>query len=382
VRRLSGEVKHDLGQRIKHDLTEDPQLSGPGHWVYDPTSMREEKAERKLEKELAKEESQAAKLMVNARKQVDSAIAKEKMYLHHRPAVEHETQMRLADEADTLRKESIAKGPLLEDDILQLLDIAKHDLDNITSILAAFAKQPPQNMTAVWIEEKLDASRSKLAIASAKMLEAIKHKVEFFKNNHLDYDNHQFLALLSRTLNETIGEVRSFEEAKDYQMTRLQGWDKANGEKLTLSLAQAIHQGMTGSVEFRSHLMQIDTARLASLQMSEACGYLTDVVVAAMAPAYQSLARHREKLDNMSRITPTVTATYPTFIQDRMGARATALLNMAYMENLALKEAAASIVQEASPVVMDRLRCTMRSASARSGLGVAALVAVTAWLAQ
>jgi len=379
-RRLSGEVRKDLGQRIKHDLDEDSQLSGD--LDNDPSYQREEKAERRLEKELAQEEGQEAKLLASARRQVDSAMAKEKMYLHHRAAVEHETQIRLADEADTLLKEAMAKGPLSEVDTLQLLDIAAEDLGNITSVLAGFAKQPPQNMTAIWIEEKLDGSRSKLAIASAKMLEAIKHKVETFKNNHLDYDNHQFLALLVRTLNEAIGEVRSFEEAKDYQMSRLQGWDKANGEKLTLSLAQAIHKGMTGSVEFRSHFTQIDTARLANLQMSEACGFLTDVVFAAMAPAYQSLAHHMEKLDNMSRITPTVTAHYPTFVQDRMGARAAALLKIAYVENLALKEAATSIMQEASPVVMDRLHCTMHSASARSGFGAAILVAVTAWLAQ
>ncbi|CAK0788475.1 unnamed protein product [Prorocentrum cordatum] len=237
------------------------------------------------------------------------------------------------------------------------------------------------SMTAIWVEEKLDNSRSKLALASARMLEAIKHKVDTFKNNHLDYDNHQFLALLSRTLNETMGEIRTFEQAKDYQMTRLEGWDKSNGEKLTLRLAQAIH-GVTGSVEFRSHLTQIDTAHLANLQMSEACGYLTSTVTAAMAPAYQSLAHQKQKLDDMSKIVPSVTAKYPAFIQERMGARASALLNMAYMENLALKEAAMNILKEASPVVMGRLHCTMHSASARAGLGAAVLLAVAAWLVQ
>jgi len=381
VRKLSAEAKRVIGQKAKYDRNAEDEALG-GRWTYDPALQREEKAEREMQKEFAKEEKEGDKLLVHARKQVDSVIAKEKMYLHHRSAVEHETQMRLAEKADTLRKEAIAKGPLSEDDTLQLLDISKQDLDTMTNVLAGFVNQPPEDMTAIWIEEKLDASRSKLAIASAKMLETIKHKVETFKKSHLDYDNHQFLALLSRTLNETMGEVRSFEDTKDYQMTRLQGWNKANGEKLTLSLAEAIHQGMTGSVEFRGHVAQIDAGRLGSLQMSEACDYLREVVIDAMAPAYQSLAHHREKLDSMSRIMPSLTANFPAFIQDRMGARATALLNMAYMENLALKEAAVSVVQEASPVVMHRLHCTMHSASARSGLGVAVLAAVAAWLAQ
>jgi hypothetical protein len=378
LRRLSSAVRHDLGQKVLRTEEDRAEL---GQWVVDKDYVREEQAERRREKELASEESQETTRLNNARKQVESAVAKDKMYLHHRPAAEHEAQVKLAEEADALRKEAVAKGFVYEDDWLRLLDISKPDLDNITSTLASFAKLPPENMTATWIEEKLDTARSKVAAASGKMLEAIRHKVEIIKNTHNDYDDHQFLALLARTLNETIGEVRSFEQAKDYQMTRLDGWDKANGEKLTLTLAQAI-QGVTGSVEFRSHLTQIDTARLANLHMDEACGYLTDVVTAALAPAYQSLAHQKEKLDDMSKIVPSVTAVYPTFIQDTMGARATALLNMAYMQNLALKEAAVSVVQEASPAVMGRLHCTMHSASARSGFGVAVLIAVTAWLAQ
>jgi len=378
LRHMESVVRHDLTATGKK--TEDTDMSP--HWVIDPKVELEDKIERKMDAELEKEEGQAAKLMVQARKQVDAALAKEKMYMHHRSSVEHETQVKLDAEADALRKEAAESGTLSEEDTLQLLDISKQDLDNITITLAGFAKQRPDQMTAVWIEEKLDSSRSKIAIASSKMVEAIKHKVELFKNHHQDYDDHQFLGLLSRTLNETMGEIRTFEETKGYLMNKFQGWDKANGEKLTLSLAQAI-QGVTGSVEFKSHLLRIDTARLVDTQSThEACATLTNLVSTAMVPAYQSLSHQKEKLDNISKIVPSVTGKFPTFIQDRMGARAAPLLNMAYVENLALKEVAMGIVQEASPVVVSRLHCTVHSASVRSGFGVVAVVAaLVAWLA-
>jgi hypothetical protein len=388
--RAVADMEHKLRQLESVVARDDQTASGKktadtdmtGHWVIDPKVEREEKVERQMDAALEKEEGQAAKLLINARKQVDAALAKEKMYVHHRSAVEHETQMRLVQEADNLRKEALEKGTLSKADTLQLLDISEQDLDNITVALAGFARGRPEDMTAVWIEEKLDSSRSKLAIASSKMVEAIKHKVETFKNHHHDYDDRQFLALLSRTLNETMGEIKTFEETKEFQMNKFLGWDKANGEKLTLSLAQAI-QGVTGSVEFKSHLLRIETASLADAQPTQqACAYLTSLVTNTMAPAYRSLAHQKEKLDDISKIVPSATMSFPTFIQDRMGARATALLNMAYVENLALKEAAMNIVQEASPVVMGRLHCTIHSASVRSRFGVVAVIAaLMAWLA-
>jgi len=214
------------------------------------------------------------------------------------------------------------------------------------------------------------------------MVEAIKHRVETFKNHHNDYNDLQFLSLLSRTLNETMDEIKTFDSTKDFLMTRVRDWNQANDEKLTVNLANAI-RGVTDSVEFRSLLMRIDTARLANTQVSEACGNLTSMVTTSMAPAYQMLVHQKEKLDEMSKIVPSVTWRYPDFIQERMGVRANALLNMAYIENLALKEVAMHIIQEASPVVMSRLHCTIHSASARSGFGiVTVLAAAMAWLAQ
>lgn len=381
VRQLDGTVD-DL-QRATTEKVVDPELNKTW-WVESPEQMQKrlERIGHKMDQMERREEGNAALLFSNARKQLDSTLAKERAYLHHRGALEHEAQMRLAERADALRAQAASNGSLSLDETLRLLDTTKQDLDNITSTLDLFAKLPAENMTAVWIEEKLDTSRSKIAIASAKMVEAIKHKVETFKNHHNDYNDLQFLSVLSRTLNETMDDIKTFDSTKDFLMTRLRDWDQANGEKLTINLANAI-RGVTDSVEFRSHLMRIDTARLANTQVSEACGNLTSMVTTSMAPAYQMLVHQKEKLDEMSKIVPTVTWRHPDFIQERMGARANALLNMAYIENLALKEAAMHIIQEASPVVMSRLHCTMRSASARSGLGVVTvLAAAMTWLAQ
>jgi len=379
---MEGQVRRDSDgwQKFQAD---NPLNDGRGVWVDDRNNeplKREQKAERQIDQELAREEGNEAKLMVHARKQVESALFKERAYLHMRPKMERETQGRLAQEAEILRKTAIENGTISEDETAQLLDMTKHDLDNITIKLDALAKNKSKDMTAVWIEEKLDGSRSKVSAASAKMLEAIKHMVKTFKDRHTDYDDHQFLGLLSRVLNDTMAEVKIFENTRDYQMTRLDNWDKSNGEKLTSSLANAI-QGVTGSLEFRSRLTQIDPARLASMQTNEACFYLTNLVNTAMAPAYQSLAHQKATLDDMSKIVPSVTSKYPAFVQESIGARAAALLDMAYMENLALKEVATNIVQEAAPVVMSRLRCAM-SGAARSGLAAAAFVAAAAWLAQ
>lgn len=383
LRSLEGTVKRDSDSWSKFQ-NDNPLNDGRGVWVDDRNNeplKRELKAERKLDREFAREAGNEAKLMVEARKQVDGALFKEKAYLHTRPKMEHETQVRLAEEADTLRKAAIENGTLSVEETIQLLDTTKLDLDNITSTLDGLAQNASKDLSASWIEAKLDGSRSKVSAASAKMLEAIKHKVDTFKSSHIDYDDRQFLGLLARVLNETIAEVKIFENTRDYQKTRLDNWGKSNGEKLTSSLADAI-QGVTGSVEFRSHLTQIDTSRLANLQATEACEYLVNMVHTSMAPAYQSLAHQKGKLDDMSKIVPTITSGYPSFVQERMGARAASLLNMAYMENLALKEAALSIVQDASPVVVSRLRCALSGAVARSGLGALVLAAAAAWLAQ
>jgi len=374
LRQLEGSVRKEGNEKNKGD-----------GWHEDREQQqkfrREEQRERKEDLEFAREQRQAAKLMVAGRKQADKARAKEKMEQHRRAEVEHETQMRLALEADAMRQEAASNGTLSEDEVLQLLDMSQKELTTITRNLSSFG---PENMTALWIEDRLDGSRSKYAAASAKMLETINYKVGTFKNTHQDYDDHQFLAKLAQLISDTKAEIRSFGQTKDALMTRLRGWDKANGEKLTYTLALAA-KGVTESVEFKNHLFGIDEARLTHGigNITEACGVFGDLVRSSMQPAYNSLGLQRATLDGMSKIAPTITANMPANVQRSMANRSAAMVNMAYMEHLALKESATALLRDASPVVLSRLHCTMNenSGSPRSGLGVAVLAAAASWLA-
>ncbi|CAK0838880.1 unnamed protein product [Prorocentrum cordatum] len=331
----------------------------------------------KQEQAQAQEESQAAKDIVLARKGWAKIEAKEKAYEHERGLMEHEIGVRLSKQADAMRREA-ANGTITVDEIVTLLDVTAQDYDNMTRTIAGFGRT---NMTGVWIEEKLRESGLKTAGASAKMLGAVNHSVEEFKNSHRDYDDHQFLATLAHLLNETKSEIISFQQTKDKLANRLQHWDGANGEKLTYNLAVAL-QGVTDSVEFRNHLLHIDAAGLAHASVSEACDLLSNVVHDSMQPAYKSVLLQRQRLDEMSKIAPSVIMTLPSNTQGTMAKRTAAVVNMAYVEHLALMESATMILKEAAPIVMQRLHCNMKSASPRAGFVTALFAAVAAWLAQ
>merc|ERR1719356_1995150 len=276
-----------------------------------------------------------------------------------------------------MRREAAGGEEISEDKILELLDMTQQDFDKMTTTIAGFGAT---NMTGIWIEDKLRESGLKTAGASAKMLENVGHAVEEFKMSHRDYDDHQFLAKLSHLLNDTKSELISFQQTKDKLANRLQHWDGANGEKLTYNLAVAL-QGVTDSIEFRNHLSHIDSASLAYASMSEACGLLSNLVHDNMHPAYKSVGLQKQKLDDMSKIAPSVIRTLPSNIQGTMAKRTAAVVNMAYTEHLALMESATIVLKEAAPIVIQRLHCHISSA-ARSGLGAAALAAAAAWLAQ
>lgn len=345
----------------------------------DPAIRLEEQRERRQDRAFAQEEKRAAKLMKHALQESYGAVAKEKKYLHTRGATERETQSRLRQEADGMCQAAAASGTLSQDELLQMLDMTTEELIKITRNLTSFSSD--SSMPALWIEDRLNTSRSKAVSSSAHMIEAIKHKVDNLKSTHTDYDDRQFLAMVAALIMETIEEFKSHEQVKDTFMSRLQGWDKSDGEKLTYKLALAI-QGVTGSAEFKSHLLRIDTARLAHANMSEACDVLGDIVQTSMQPAFRSIGLQKESLDKMSRVVPTITASLNTYIQKKMADRAAAMLSMAYVEHLALKESALAILKEASPVVAGRLHCTISGASQRSGFGVAVVAAAVAWLAQ
>mmetsp|Transcript_116387 Transcript_116387/g.311879 ORF Transcript_116387/g.311879 Transcript_116387/m.311879 type:complete len:528 (-) Transcript_116387:170-1753(-) len=358
---------------------EDEQEPG-GTWYdekVDPAVRRQQRALAREEKAFGQEQSQEAKLMVHARGLVDRSKAQERMYLQRRGALEHDLKVRFVQEAGALRQ-AAANGTLSEGEALRLLDITSGDLANMTRTLSGFG---PKDVPALWIEERLEASRRKSAASSAKMVEAIRHKLETFKSTHLDYDDKQFLARLAQLFSEAKAEIKEFEETRDMIMKRLQGWDKSNGEKLTYTLALAI-DGATSSGEFRSHLLRADTDSLRHADMGQACELLGNVIHSSMQPAYKSLQQQKATLDGMSKIVPTITATMPSYIQETMANRTAALLEMAYGENLALKETAANILKEASPVVLSRLHCAMRSASLRPSFAAAVAAAALAWLAQ
>jgi len=332
----------------------------------------------KQEQVQAQEDSQATKDIVLARKGWAKIESREKTYEHERGVMEHESSVRLSKSADTMRREAAGGEEISDDKILELLDMTQQDFDKMTTTIKGFGHT---NMTGLWIEEKLRESEVKTAGASAKMLENVGHAVEEFKMSHRDYDDHQFLAKLAHLLNDTKSELINFQQTKDKLANRLQHWDGANGEKLTYNLAVAL-QGVTDSVEFRSHLSQIDSASLAHASVSEACDLLGNLVHDSMQPAYKSVGLQKQKLDDMSKIAPSVIRTLPVNIQGTMAKRTAAVVNMAYVEHLALMESATVIVKEAAPVVLQRLHCSIKSAAPRSGLGAAALAAAAAWLAQ
>merc|ERR1719188_1172097 len=249
--------------------------------------------------------------------------AKGKIYEHERGLMEHECGMRLSQEADAMRREA-GNTEASEDEVLALLDMTKQDYDKMMTTLKGFEK----NMTGLWIEEKLKESGLKTEGAAAKMLVAVNHSMEEFKADNHALDDHQFLVMLSRVLNQTKSELISFQQTKDKLEDRLRHWDVANGEKLTYNLAVAL-QGVTDSIEFRNHLSHIDSASLAHASMSEACGLLSNLVHDNMHPAYKSVGLQKQKLDDMSKI---------------------------------------------APIVIQRLHCSIKSASARAGLALAALL--------
>mmetsp|Transcript_22145 Transcript_22145/g.62874 ORF Transcript_22145/g.62874 Transcript_22145/m.62874 type:complete len:516 (-) Transcript_22145:465-2012(-) len=369
----SKEVRWQKGQEVE-------ELRGAdGQWIEDPAFKNEELRERSQDADFAREESQATRLLVQARKQVDSAKAWEKLELHRRDALEHESRARLGTEANALRHAAAMNGTLFKDEILQALDISKQELTKISDTLSGWRND---SVSGVWIEGRLDESRAKAAIASAKMLEAIRYNVETLKAHHQDYDDHQFLVRLAHLLNETRAEVTGVENFDDVLMGKLRHWDASNNETLTYDMAVAL-QGVTRSVEFKNHLQRMDTARLGHAKATEACGLLGKIVQANLQPAYKGIESQREALDVLSKIAPSITETMPDYIQTTMMNRTGTVLNMAYVEHLALKEAATAIMQDASPLVMDRLKCTMSgSVGQRPALGLALAAAAAAWLAQ
>jgi hypothetical protein len=347
----------------------------------DGEAMRKlERIEREEKARLANEERLGAKQLQLARREVDIAKRKANHYQTHRVALEAATGRRLWQEADAMRHRAMhSGGTLSEEDVLHLLDVTKPVLDRMTWNMNTWGPDD-----TVGFEERLDGVRSKSAAASAKMLEAVKHKVEVFHNDHLDYDTRQFLGLLARLFNDTKSEIGDLQQTTDAILGRQVRWDGPNPERFTYTVAMAL-KGITGNVEFRNRLLKMDTARLSQANATEACRLLGGMLEFNLQPAYRSLGRMRDALDNMSRIVPSVGQDMPVSAQATVANRTANVLNMAYAEHMAFTEAATALMQEVTPVVLERLHCDLKSASLPSRIGTIAtalIVAAIALLAQ
>lgn len=319
-----------------------------------------------------------AKQLQDARRKVGIAKSKANRYERRRGFLEAETGKRLWREADAMRHKAMhSGGTLSEEDVMHLLDVTKTVLHRITWNINTWGPDDPSRF-----EQRLDGLRLKSTAASAKMLEAVKHKVDVFHSTHLDYGTHQFMFLLGRLFNDTKSEIEALQQTSDATLGSLVRWDGANPERFTYLLAVAL-KGVTGNLEFRNHLLKMDTSRLSQANTTEVCGLLGGMLEFNMQPAYRSLGRMRDTLDNMSRIVPSVAQDLPVSAQATVANRTANVLNMAYAEHMAFTEAATAILQGVAPVVLERLHCDLKSASLPSRIGTtaAALVAAAALLA-
>lgn len=338
-----------------------------------------ERREREEAAKFAEEERlqrRGAKQLQDADRKVGIARIRTKRDQRRRVALEAETRGRLWREADAMRQKAMRSGGnLSEEDVLHLLDVDK-----------VFYHRIIWNMNT-WRPEDaslFDRVRLESAAASARMLEAVKRKVDVFHGPQLEgYDTRQFLGLLGRLVNDTKSEIGALQEASDTILGRLVRWDAANPERFTYVLAMAL-KGVTGNVEFRNHLLKLDPARFSQANATEACGLLGDMLEFNMQPTYRSLGRMRDALDNMSTIVPSVARNMPASVQETVANCTANVLNMAYAEHMAFTEAATAILQGVAPVVLQRLHCDLKSASlpSRIGTAAAALAAAVAWLAQ
>jgi len=321
-----------------------------------------------------------AKQLQDADRKVDIAKSRAKRDQRRRGALEAETRRRLWREADAMRQKAMRSGGTLsEEAVLHLLDVTKTFLRRITWNMNTWKPNDTSSF-----ERRLDGVRFESAAASARMLEAVKHRVDVFHSPQLEgYGTTQFLFLLARLVNDTKSEIGDLQQTSDAILGRLVRWDGANPERFAYTLAMAL-KGVTGNVEFRNHLLKMDAAPLFQANATEACGLLGDMLEFNMQPTYRSLGRMRDALDNMSKVVPSVARDMPASVQATVADCTANVLNMAYAEHMAFTEAATAILQGVAPVVLQRLHCDLKSASLPSRIGTTAvaLVAAIAWLAQ
>lgn len=345
----------------------------------DAKYMREaEKSFNNYETQVRHDKAMAAKEMHEVEKKYQSARAHAKTELKKVQEAETETAQRLWSEAEALRQEA-DNGTLAEDDVLSLLDLSKADLESLTKQMMLASEK---NDTGAWFEARLDNLRQRSTTASAHMVETVKYKAAEFVNVHKDYNDHQFAALLARLLNETKSEVRTLLESNQGISVRLQNFQQMNVENMTSALALAL-DGVMANIEFKNHILQGDTSRLAHASEAEACEALSAILATNMQPAYKSIGHMKESLDNITKVMSTIVGN-KQHAAEMMEKRTHNLLNMAYMQQLAYKEGANTLMTQVAPVILNRMQCAFSAASGLAGLGRAATAIAFAigWLVQ
>jgi len=198
--------------------------------------------------------------------------------------------------------------------------------------------------------------------------------------SHGEYTDDQFLWLISQFVTDVGTAVAQAEEDSVNIGKRILSWSTSTPDKVTDTLARAI-TGVTNNVELKNRLL-VRSTYLAS-NTSEACNNMAALFKSELRPAYHDIEHIKDKLNNLSKVVPTLLSSHPLFTDCHfLGNTSTALLNIAYANHLALKESSELLISKAAPIMFQRLHCNFTGASARARLGIAAAAAAAAaWLA-
>lgn len=340
------------------------------------------------EAQLVLEESRAMGDLRAAHSAIDRLViplmAKEKVYQSRRQQLEAETGRRLLEEGEGLCAGAVEGARLPKEQVIEVLDVTGQKLDRLTAGLARVAAS---NDTGTRFQDRLEGLRQKSALASAHMLESIVHKISVLAETQGDYDDRLFLEMLSRFLNDTRDETQQLHESNSLISKRLQeDYEKRNTEWLSMALMQALN-GVTDNVEFKNHILHMDTYTLAHTTMGQeieqACHEMERLFVSHLMPSFHGVGRMRSTLDNLTKVMPSILA------GDKLAAarammenRTKGLLSMAYAQHIALKGVSSAIMRDAMPVVIQRLHCNFTSSASRTHFGLTMLVATAiTWMA-
>jgi len=333
------------------------------------SEMRQQREEERMERQMMKD-------LVRARRANDKLTTKGREWQHRHRELEEATATRLWIEADALRAE--VKGYLSHDQILKELDISDGDFANMRTALWDAVYKDKYNGS--WLEDRLEFMRRKAAGDFAHLVEVVNHTVLRLSETHGEYTDDQFLWLISQFVTDVGAAVAQAEEDSVNIGKRILSWSTSTPDKVTDTLARAI-TGVTNNAELKNRLL-VRSTHLAS-STSEACNNMAALFKSELRPAYHDIEHIKDKLNNLSKVVPTLLSSHPLFTDCHfLGNTSTALLNIAYANHLALKESSELLISKAAPIMFQRLHCNFTGASARARLGIAAAAAAAAaWLA-